>query len=80
MGADMACNIHMTHGKHCPICSHGWQGQAFVMVAIMAPQLLVSLRMPWTWISRTLAALALFPVMEGLAALVLGLWVGYWSN
>jgi hypothetical protein len=78
-GADVVCNIHVEHGKHCPFCSHGWDGQALVMIAIMVPQLLVSLR-PWSWISRTLAALALFPVVEGLAGMVMGLVDGYWSH
>lgn len=76
----MACNIHMAHGKHCPLCAHGWQAQALIIAAILVPQLLVSLRMTWTWLFRTMAALALFPFVEGLAALVLGLWDGYWTN
>ncbi len=79
-GADVACNIHMALGKHCPLCAHGWLGQALVLIAIMVPQFLVSLRTPWTWIFRMLAAFALFPVVEGLAALVLRLWDGYWTN
>jgi hypothetical protein len=55
-------------------------GQALVMIAIMMPQFLVSLRMPWSWTVRLLAGLASFPVVEGLAALVLGLWDGYWTK
>jgi hypothetical protein len=76
----MACNIHMAHGKHCPFCAHGYAGQALVMIAIVAPQLLISLRTPWAWLARLLAALALFPIVEGLAALVLGWSDGYWSH
>jgi len=76
----MACNIHMAHGKHCPFCAHGWQRQALVMIAIVVPQLFLALRTPWTWLVRALAALAMFPVMEGLAALVLGWSDGYWSR
>lgn len=75
----MACNIHVAHGKHCPFCAHGWQGQAAVMIAIIAPQLLITLR-SWTWPLRALAALAMFPIVEGLAALVLGWSDGYWSH
>jgi len=79
-GAEMACNIHMAHAKHCPFCAHGWQGQALVMTAIAAPQLLISLHMRWTWLVRLLAALAVFPVVQGLIALVFG-WVdGYWTR
>jgi hypothetical protein len=78
-GADMACNIHMAHGKHCPFCAHGWKGQALVMIAILVPQLVIALRSPWPWLLRALAALAMFPLMEGLAALVLGWSDGYWN-
>jgi hypothetical protein len=78
-GADMACNIHMAHAKHCPFCAHGWQGQAVVMFAIIAPQLVISLKTPWTWLIRLLATLALFPVIEGLAALILGWSDKYWT-
>jgi hypothetical protein len=74
----MACNIHMAHGKHCPFCSHGWQGQALVMIAILVPQLFLTQR-TWPWIPRALAALAMFPLMEGLAALILGWSDGYWN-
>ena len=79
-GADAACNIHMAHMKHCPFCAHGWQGQAVVMGAIVAPQLFLSLRSRWAWLVRMLAALAMFPLVEGLAALVLGTADGYWSH
>jgi len=79
-GADMACNVHMAHARHCPFCAHAWPGQAVVMIAIAAPQLLISLRAPWAWIARALAALAMFPIVEGLAALILGSSGGYWSK
>jgi hypothetical protein len=78
-GADMACNIHMAHGKHCPFCAHGWPGQALIMAAIIAPQLLITLRAPWTWAVRLLAALAFFPIVEGFAAFAFGWSDGYWS-
>ena len=79
-GADMACNIHMAHAKHCPFCAHGSIGQAAVMIAIIAPQLFLSLRMRGAWPVRLLAALAMFPLVEGFAALVLGLSDGYWAR
>jgi hypothetical protein len=80
----MACNIHMAHGKHCPFCAphfsiNAWQGQALVMIAIIVPQLVIALRAPWPWLLRALAALAMFPIVEGLAALVLGWSDGYWT-
>jgi hypothetical protein len=79
-GADAACNIHIAHAKHCPFCAHGWQGQAIVMIAIIIPQLFISLRTPWTWPVRLLTTLAMFPLVESLAALVLGTADGYWSH
>jgi hypothetical protein len=79
-GADMACNIHMAHGKHCPFCAHGWQGQAIVMAAIIVPQVFVTLKAAWSWPVRLLAMLAIFPAAEGISALILGLWDGYWSR
>jgi hypothetical protein len=75
----MACNIHMAHGKHCPFCAHGGPGQALVMIAIIAPQVLITLR-AWSWPIRALTALAMFPLVEGCSALVLGLFDGYWSH
>ncbi len=50
------------------------------MLAIWIPQLLISTRTVWTWPVRAFAALAVFPVMEGLAAMVLGWADGYWSH
>lgn len=50
------------------------------MIAIVAPQLFLSLRTPWTWAVRMLAALAMFPLVEGIAALVLGTADGYWNS
>lgn len=79
-GADMACNIHMAHGKHCPFCAHGWQGQAVVMIAIIAPQIFIAFRTPWKWPIRALAALAMFPLVESIAAFVLGRADGYWNH
>jgi hypothetical protein len=77
-GADMACNIHMAHARHCPFCAHGSAGQALVMIAIIAPQLFITLR-TWTWPVRALAALAMFPLVEGSAALLLGWADKYWT-
>ncbi len=76
----MACNIHMAHMKHCPFCAHGWQGQTIVMFAIVAPQFFLAVKTSWAWPVRLIAALAMFPIVEGLAALVLGWSDGYWSH
>jgi len=49
------------------------------MIAIVAPQVFISLKTPWIWLVRLLAALALFPIVEGITALVLGWTDGYWT-
>ena len=51
-----------------------------VMIAIVAPQFFLAVKTPWTWPVRLSASFAMFPVVEGLAALVLGSWDGYWSH
>jgi len=78
-GADLMCNIHMAHARHCPFCAHGSPGQAAVMIAIIAPQIFLSLRSQWSWPLRLVTALAMFPLVEGAAALVLGWADGYWN-
>jgi hypothetical protein len=75
----MACNIHMAHGRHCPFCAHDYLGQAVVMIAIIVPQIYLTLRQ-WTWPVRTMAGLATFPLVEGVAAMILGWSDGYWSH
>ena len=79
-GADMACNIHMAQMKHCPFCAHGWQGQAGVMAAIWIPQVFIAFRSSWSWPVRLTASLAVFPVVESIAALVIGTADGYWNR
>ncbi len=78
-GADVACNIHAQHGKHCPWCSHGHAGQAMIVVLLSVPQLAVSFGTHWSWPVRTLAAVALFPMAGLVVALAFGLADGYWS-
>ncbi len=78
-GAAMACNIHMAQMKHCPFCAHGSLGQAAVMLAIILPQIFLT-RLPWNWAARAIAALAMFPLMEGIAALILGWSDQYWTR
>ena len=77
-GADRMCNIHAAHGRHCPWCSHGHLGQALVMVLVCTPQLLISLLTSWNWGVRTLAALALAPVIGLAVAFAFGWADGYW--
>ena len=49
------------------------------MLAIWVPQLLICTRLSWSWPIRAGASLAVFPVMETIAALVLGYADKYWT-
>ncbi len=77
-GADVACNIHAASGHHCPWCSHGVAGYAIEMILMCAPQLAISLAR-WTWLTRTLAAVAAFPVAGSGIALMFGWIDSYWA-
>lgn len=78
-GAADHCNIHMAGVPHCPWCTYAASGY-LSFAAIVAAQALVAF-WPGTWGTggRLLAALLAFPLVGGLAALVVGLWTGYWS-
>jgi hypothetical protein len=77
-GAEMACNIHALHGRHCPWCSHGYAGDAVVMIGMCAPQLAVAMFTRWSWTARTLAAIGMFPAMGSVIALIFGRIDSYW--
>jgi hypothetical protein len=77
-GADLACNIHAQHGRHCPWCSHGRTGYAIAMTLVCLPQLAVSLRSGWSWPIRTMVATAIFPAAGLVVALLFGWMDGYW--
>jgi len=77
-GADLACNIHAAHGRHCPWCSHGYAGYAIVMALLCAPQLAVTLFTRWNWPVRAILAVAMFPVSGLLVALAFGRLDAYW--
>lgn len=76
-GADIACNIHASHGHHCPWCSHSNAGYAVEMALICLPQLAVSLTR-WSWPVRALAAVAMFPLAGSATALIFGWADSYW--
>ena len=82
-GADIACNIHAAHGRHCPWCtygsSHGYAGYAILMILLCAPQLAVTFFTRWNWPLRTIAAVALFPISGLIVALVYGTLGKYWK-
>lgn len=82
--ADKYCNIHAAHSHHgvkgCPWCSFGYGGYALVFGSIATAQLLASFIPRWNWPVRLTLAVAVFPAVGGLLALVLGLYTGYWSK
>lgn len=78
-GADIACNIHASHGHHCPWCSTGYAGETIVMFAMCAPQFAVAMFTRSNFAVRTLAALAMFPVAGSVMALIFGLIYSYWA-
>ena len=77
-GADAMCNIHAAQGRHCPWCSHGTTGYVASMVVLSLPQLAVSVFAPWGRTVRMATAVALFPLVGLLFALVSGWYDGYW--
>jgi hypothetical protein len=78
-GAAAACNIHRAGVKHCPWCSLGAAGYHAVTGVILAAEAAMSFLAPWRWPARFAAACAMFPVVGGLEALVIGVALGYWS-
>lgn len=78
-GAAEACNVHMAGVKHCPWCTIGTGGFAAVVAGIVAAQAWLTFGFPsWRWTRRIVAVAAALPVAGALAAVVLGLWQGYW--
>jgi hypothetical protein len=78
--AALHCNIHAPAGKHCPWCSFGRAGYAAVYGPMLASQALLSfVPRRWGWLERLTAALAAFPTVGGVLAVLFGLLVGYWN-
>lgn len=77
-GAADHCNIH-TGPKHCPFCAIGQAGQGAVWLSMVIPQVWIAFASRLGFVSRFAAALAAFPVMGLLAAVVIGWPMGYWS-
>ena len=78
--ADRFCNIHAAHGKHCPWCSFGNAGHAFVYGSMLLAQAAASFG-PWLHASllRLAVALAAFPATGIVLALLLGWITQYWN-
>lgn len=78
--ADRFCNIHNAHGRHCPWCSFGNVGHAFVYGSMLLAQAVASFG-PWfrSPLLRLAVALASFPIAGLALALLLGLATQYWN-
>ena len=78
-GGNQHCNIHQPIGKHCPWCSIGNGGFTAVLGVIVLAQALAAFILPFNWPARLGAAIAAFPVVGAIEALIVGLVKGYWS-
>jgi len=79
-GASASCNIHMQGAKHCPWCIYDGQGFRVAFVLILATQAAITFlpgRLGGMY--RLALALAVFPLIGALVAVIYG-WVShYWS-
>lgn len=80
-GAAEQCNIHHAEGPHCPWCSFGVLGGAFVWGSIVVAQAVITLS-PGDWRPgrRLTLALLAMPVLGLLNALAFGWATGYWAS
>lgn len=79
-GADAACNVHVHGVKHCPWCSIGMSGALAVWGTIVAVQAFMAMRPGGAgMVSRIILSIGAFPVVGGILALALGVWLGYWE-
>ena len=79
-GADAYCNIHNPASRHCPWCAVGTVAQYSIYGAMIGVQAFLShFPFAWNWPRRLMASLLAFPMVGGLAALVLGWATGYWD-
>lgn len=77
-GGNDHCNIHIAGAKHCPWCSIGNGGFAAVLGSIVATQAFAAFKLPIGWPARLVAALAAFPLIGTIEALIIGWAKGYW--
>jgi hypothetical protein len=74
------CNIHNPTARHCPFCVYGALGYSAVFGSmVLAQAAAVFLPGAWTWKIRLLAAMAAFPFVGALLAVLFGLSSGYWK-
>ena len=74
------CNIHNPTGKHCPWCTHGGSGFVVGALGIFGAQgWFCFAKRTWNWPKRLLASVLSFPVVGTVAAIIVGMWQGYWS-
>jgi len=80
-GVAAFCNIHNAVGPHCPWCEHPLAGGGIAFGAALAAQwMCCNFPKRAGFVTRFLLALAAFPLVSGLVALVQGLIWGYGSR
>ena len=80
--AAKSCNMHASHGRHCPFCSFGQTGYLLVYGGMLGAQAVASflpLVWGWSWLARLATALTAFPATGLVLGVVLGFYTGYWN-
>ena len=72
------CNIHTQGVKHCPWCTYNFN---LVFALIVVPQFAISIwPVAWHWSLRLVMAIAAFPVVGTVIAVIYGVVAGYWNR
>jgi hypothetical protein len=79
-GAASHCNIHRANVRHCPWCSIGSVGTLGIYAAILGVQAVAVRMVRGSAPTRLLFAVAAFPAVGGVIALILGWKTGYWNK
>lgn len=74
------CNIHDATGPHCPWCEHPLAGGAVAFGAVVIAQWASVYRTKASTLGRLALALAAFPIVSGLVALVQRFVWSYWPG
>ena len=77
-GAADHCNIHMAGAPHCPWCSSAVLGDTAFAAILVAQAVVAFWPGSWSWMMRLLAAIAAFPIVGAVAAVISGWMSGYW--
>src|SRR5262245_8540688 len=77
-GASRACNVHAADMHHCPFCTMGPAGYAFMGFVVAAPQLLALRYQKGSSAARAVTSIVLFVLTIIAGGLVVGWAHGYW--